>query len=414
MPTIQCRPIVAPDDTRTNAPRTGSRSRQTRGIAVALGLVIVVAAVAFAATRGSNRPSHPSASGPGTSASVPGTAAPTPSSATPGGSLEPGDAIVGFASLEELRERGRQAAAGVQPAAAAVQQLLAWADGERDYQPRPSERLRINGTTGPFVDDTAAAYGLALAWGVRGDPADARASLRIVMAWVATTTRLANACPDGGECQTALIVSRNAPGFVFAMELIDASGVATKAQSDAFDAWLRDLILPAASTRSNNWGDAGAFLRAAATARLGDEAGWTKALDFWRDQTNRIDPDGEIPEEVRRGSSGLSYTQEALLYKVAVARLAERRGLVQWTNRAPNGWTPEAAVDFAARSMEDPAGWPTGRVDRPDPAPIWELVEQHSPSPLVASLVREGRPYGEDGHSTVRWTTVTNGVPLSP
>lgn len=412
MPTIQCRPIVAPDDTRTHAPRTGSRSRQTRAIAVALGLVVVVVAVAFAATRGSNRPPHPSTSLPGTS--VPGTDAPTTGTAAPHGSLEPGDAIVGFASLEELRERGREAAAGAQPAAAAVQQLLAWADGERDYQPRPSERLRINGTTGPFVDDTATAYGLALAWGVRGDPADARASLRIVMAWVTTTTRLSNACPDGGECQTALIVSRNAPGFVFAMELIDASGVATKEQSDAFDAWLRDLILPAASTRSNNWGDAGAFLRAAATARLGDEAGWKDALDFWRDQTNRIDPDGQIPEEVRRGSSGLSYTQEALLYKVAVARLAERRGVDLWSYRAPNGGTLQAAVDFAARSLEDPGGWPAGRVDRPDPAPVWELVEQHWPSPVVASLVREDRPYGEDGHSTVRWTTITNGVQLAP
>jgi hypothetical protein len=406
MQTIQCRPIVAPDDTRTHPPRPGARTRRTRAVAIVLGLlVVVVGGVALAATRRSSPPSHPSPSLPGSAA---------PSTARPGGSADAADAIVGFASLEELRERGRRAAAGIQPDAAAVQQLLTWADESRDYRPRPSAKLRIDGTEGPFVDDSAAAYGLALAWAVRGDPADARASLGGVMAWVTTTTRLVNACPDGGQCQTALIVSRNAPGFVFAMELIDASGVATKAESDAFDAWLRDLILPSASTRSNNWGDAGAFLRAAATARLGDDAGWNKALDFWRDQTDRIDPDGQIPEEVRRGSSGLSYTQEALLYKVAVARLAERRGVDLWSYRAPNGGTLEAAVDFAARSMENPGDWPAGRVDRPDPAPVWELVEQHWPSPLVASLVREDRPYGEDGHSTVRWTTVTNGVPLTP
>jgi hypothetical protein len=24
----------------------------------------------------------------------------------------------------------------------------------------------------------------------------------------------------------------------------------------------------------------------------------------------------------------------------------------------------------------------------------------------------EGRPYGSDGHSAVRWTTITNGVPI--
>ena len=402
MPTIQCRPIVAPDDKRPHAPQTGSRSRPTP--AIALLLVVVLAAVAFAATRVGDRTVRPS----------PSVGSPHPATTLPIGSEEPGPDIVGLASLGELRERGRRAAQGIEPDATAVRQLLTWAATARDHEPDPAARLRIDGTEGPFVDDTGIAYGLALAWAVGGDPADARAALGIVMAWVRTTTRLVNACPDGGECQTALIVSRNAPGFVFAMELVDASGVASSADSAAFDAWLRDLILPSASTRENNWGDAGAFLRAAATARLGDAAGWAAALDFWRVQTGRIDPDGQIPEEVRRGSSGLSYTQEALLYKVAVARLAERRGEDLWSYRASNGGTLQAAVDFAARSMEDPRIWPERTVDRPDAAPIWEVIEQHWPSAAAAALVREGRPFGEDGHSAIRWTTVTNGVVLAP
>ena len=92
--------------------------------------------------------------------------------------------------------------------------LLDWAEQAVDRSPDPAERLRIKGTEGPFVDDTAAAYGLALAWTVTGDDQYAEAAARYIMAWVDTTVSTERTCPDDGACQTSLIISRTVPGFV--------------------------------------------------------------------------------------------------------------------------------------------------------------------------------------------------------
>ena len=75
-----------------------------------------------------------------------------------------------------LRERARLARQGVEPYASAVADLLDWAERAVDWSPNPVERLRIKGTEGPFVEDTAAAYGLALAWTVTGDDKYAEAA----------------------------------------------------------------------------------------------------------------------------------------------------------------------------------------------------------------------------------------------
>lgn len=291
--------------------------------------------------------------------------------------------------------------------------LLAWARRAVDERPSPREPLRIKGTTGPFVDDTATAYGLALAWGVSGEERFARTALEFVLAWVRTTRTLEDACPDGGECQTSLIVSRVAPGFVFAMDLLADSGVVTTADDGSFRTWLAGVILPVASLRTNNWGDAGTFLRASATRYLGDEAGWQAAIQAWRSLLDLIPPDGHIPEEVRRGSSGLSYTQEALLYKLAVARIAERDGSDLWGSSGAAGGTFRGAVELAARYQTDPKGWPWAkRANNPSVGPGWELAYAQWQDPLAADLIRGARPLGEDGHSAIRWTTLTNGIML--
>jgi hypothetical protein len=347
--------------------------------------------------------------------------APQPS---PAGSLLPASTAIAspspalvdrgyLVSLAELQARAAAAAGGVQPDAAALADLIAWAQDAVNEQPSPAEPLRIDGTTGPFVDDSAAAYGLALAWGVTGDRRYAAAAHQDVMAWALKTRTLIGACPGDGNCQTSLIVSRTAPGFVFAVDLLATSGIFSDADVATFRDWLRTVILPAASERTNNWGDAGTFLRVVATDDLGDAAGFAAAIDAWRTQLDLIAPDGHIPEEVRRGSSGLSYTQEALLYKLAVARIAERRGIDLWNYQGAGGGSLHAAVDYAARYQLDPTNWPwQSHVDVPTPGPGWELAYAHWGEPAMATILAPVRPLGFTGHSAVRWTTLTNGLPL--
>ena len=399
--TIQCRAIVAPDVSPVPAPGR-SRRRSGRPASIA-ALVVAVAAIFVAAA----------------ALRVGRTGSPPPAAASLSPSVIP-SAIAGVASdrgylvsLAELRARVATAAAGDEPEASALADLRAWAEVAVGDSPHAMEPLRIDGTTGPFVDDSATAYGLALAWGATGDRRYAEAARAEILAWAQTTRTLIGACPSDGDCQTSLIVSRTAPAFVFAADLLATAQVFTPDDTATFDVWLRTVILPAASERINNWGDAGVFLRVVATDFLGDAPGFAAAIDGWRSQLDLIAPDGHIPEEVRRGSSGLSYTQEALLYKLAVARIAERRGIDLWGYRGTAGGTLRSALDYDARYQLDPAGWPWApSVDVPTTGPGWELAYAHWPDPDFAALLRPARPIGFPGHSAVRWTTLTNGVPL--
>ncbi len=328
--------------------------------------------------------------------------------------LVPGERSPGYlVSLDELRDRARLAADGVEPYAEAVEDLLGWAADAVGEAPRPQEPLDIDGTEGPWVDDTAAAYGLALAWGVTQDDRYAEAAAARIMAWVDTTTTTRDACPDRGQCQTALIVSRTAPGFVFAADLLATSGALDASDLAGFRTWLARVILPSASRLENNWGDAGAFTAVVLTDYLGDRDGLIAALEQWRVQTDRIAADGHLPEETRRGSSGMSYTQEALQYRVGVAAIAERFELDLWTFRGTGGATVEEAIDYLAGYWARPEAWPWAADARvPSTGPFWEIAYAHRPEPAYVPIILDRRPYGAQGHSALRWTTLTNGVPI--
>jgi hypothetical protein len=314
---------------------------------------------------------------------------------------------------QELERRAALAAKGEEPYRSAVDDLLAWAKRRVDDEPRPAERLDIKGTEGPFVDDTAAAYGLALAWVVSGEPQYAEAAAGFIRAWVETTTSTAHTCPDDGACQTSLIMGRTAPGFVFAADLLHGSPSFDAHDEDAFRTWIRDIILPTASRLDNNWGDAGTFSRIAITDYLGDGNGYEAAIAEWRRLMDLVASDGHIPLEVARGDSGLGYTQEALDYKVASAVLADRRGIDLWSYQGAGGGSLKQAVDYLARYMADDTDWPWATdVRRRGPSPMWELAYAHWQAPAYIPLLEERRPFGEVGHSAIRWTTLTNGIPL--
>ena len=84
-----------------------------------------------------------------------------------------------------------------------------------------------------------------------------------------------------------------------------------------------------------------------------------------------------------------------------------------WSVVGSDGGTLRAAVDLAARYQANPKDWPyDNHVDVPSVGPAWELAYAHWPEPAIADLLRPVRPLGADGHSAVRWTTLTNGIEL--
>ncbi len=353
--------------------------------------------------------------GPPLSGSAPNAPGPIPgSSGAPSPVADPLPRQSGYlADAAGLAERARLARTSVEPYASAMADLLTWAERAVDRAPDPAERLRIKGTEGPFVEDTAAAYGLALAWTVTGQDRYAEAAARNIMAWVDTTTSTERTCPDSGACQTSLIISRTVAGFVFAADLLQGSAFLAEAEEERLRRWLRDLMLPTASELDNNWGDAGTFSRIVLTDYLGDRDGFDAAIGKWRQLMDLVAADGHIPAEVARGRAGLGYTQEALDYKVAAAEIAGRRGVDLWTYIGAGGGSLKQAVDYLARYMTDDSDWPwSNRVRRRAPSAVWELAYARWLDSAYEPLVEERRPHGDVGHSAIRWTTLTNGVPF--
>ncbi len=321
--------------------------------------------------------------------------APRPSPPRPGGL--PG-ALAGLPSL------------AVAPTSPARSRLIEAADEVVAVRARPREPLDIESTEDPFVTDAQAAWTLALAHHVTGQLRYAAAAEGIIDAWVTTTRTTRNTCPDSG-CQTSLVISRSGPAFVFAVDLLVAGGRYDAGRVSRFHRWLRTVILPAASDRDGNWGDAGTYLRAVVALELGDQAGLVVAADLWRRRIDLIEPDGRIPEEMRRGHASLMYSQEALDYKVATADVLQRAGIDVWSIRGRKGGSLDQALTLVAAGLDDPSSWPAPEADVrvPSPAGLWAIVARRRPSPQVLDLAAEAAPNDGQGHSAVIWTSITAG-----
>jgi hypothetical protein len=330
------------------------------------------------------------------------------------GSVDGGPSLGGYlVDAAELRERSALAAAGREPYATAVDDLLTWAESAIDESSAPVQPLVIVGTDGPFVQDSRRAYGLALAYVVTGDDRFAAASRATIRAYVDTVSSTTDTCPDSGGCHTSLIIGRTGAAFAFAADLLAGSPVwSDKDAADVRD-WMRDVMLPAASRRPNNWGDAGTFLRVVAADHADDELEFAAAIEQWRSFIDLIEPDGRIPEEVRRGAAGISYTHEALQYKVAVAHIAERRGIDLWEYEGALGGSLRAAIDRLAYYWFRPEEWPDHPAATiPSTGPLWEIAFAHWRDPRWVDIIAQRRPFGDRGHSAIRWTTLTNGIPF--
>ena len=100
---------------------------------------------------------------------------------------------------------------------------------------------------------------------------------------------------------------------------------------------------------------------------------------------------------------------------MAVAKIAERHGIDLWDYVGAQGGSLHKALDRLAYYWTRADEWPDYRNPLvPSPGPVWEIAYAHWQEPGWLDIVRESRPYGDEGHSAIRWTTLTNGVPFDP
>ena len=95
----------------------------------------------------------------------------------------------------------------------------------------------------------------------------------------------------------------------------------------------------------------------------------------------------------------------------SIAEIAARRGIDLWSYTGRAGGNLRAAIDRLAYYWFRPEEWP----DHTDPTvpstgPMWEIAYARYGDPRWQPIIQARRPYGDRGHSAVRWTTLTNGV----
>ncbi len=319
----------------------------------------------------------------------------------------PGEQKGYIVTNNELRQRKQLADQGQEPYKSAYGPVISYANNMLNQNPSPQQPLNIPGTTGPFVDDSNAANGLAIAYGLTNDTRYAAKAKEFIMAWVNTTKSTSNTCPDSGGCQTSLIIGRMAPNFVFAADLIKPSGVLSAAEDTAFKNWLRTVILPTASVRTNNWGDAGTQMRVVVTDYIGDQSGLNSAIAKFKSMVDLTASDGHIPEETRRGTGGITYSSGAIGFRVTVAKVMERRGIDLWSYGRF-----KLSADYMSRYILNPSAWPWASGAGTNAHAWWELAYAKWREPAYIPIIKSKRPFGVYENTPLEFSTMTNGVPL--
>jgi hypothetical protein len=235
-----------------------------------------------------------------------------------------------------------------------------------------------------------------------------------------------------------LALARNLPSYVIAADLVDLRSVDSSFDANVFRPWLRALLTKTVSDgttlrkiheqRPNNWGTHAGAARAAIAVYLGDAtelartatvfkgwlgdrsaySGFKYGSDVsWQADTSRlvainasgaaktyngtkIDLDGSLPDEMRRGGSfrwapsSTGYPWEALQGAVLQAEILSHNGYDAWH------WSNDALAR-AARWLTNKAAWPATGDDRWQP---WLIDARTDAKVARPSSTSPGKNFG--------------------
>jgi len=257
-----------------------------------------------------------------------------------------------IATPAELRATRALADRGVEPSAKAVRKLLDDAADGLLFAPCAMASYTNEAGRECLNQSSRYAFVLALAYWLTYDTRYSEHAAALLRAWYTTLVEI-NPQPPSDTTSPWLDWSRWAPAMIWGADLLRGTSAWSETDRQQFTAMLLSKVLlmgQNASTRRNNWADAGNSLRLAIAiyANLPAEraaaiANWKALLDYG------LAADGSLPEENRRSVDGLAYNQVALSYKTVFAEMLRRRGdssLYSYTT--PNGKGLKDAWDFLA------------------------------------------------------------------
>jgi hypothetical protein len=157
--------------------------------------------------------------------------------------------------------------------------------------------------------DAFDAYACAVAYQLSGKKKYADEALRFLKAWADVNNKYSAA--DG-----PLVMSYSGTSMVMAAELLYNYKGWNSIDRDKFATWVRDVYRKAANeirNRKNNWADWGRFGSILAAYYLNDKTELNENIRLVKsDLFEKIEDDGHMPEETRRGNNGIWYTYFSL------------------------------------------------------------------------------------------------------
>lgn len=202
--------------------------------------------------------------------------------------------------------------------------------------------------------DGFAAYSCALAWQLTGEKKYAEKALYFLRAWASTNTTYSN--HDG-----ALVLSYSGTSMVMAAELMHPFKGWKKADRAQFAAWVKNVYRKAANeirNRKNNWADWGRLGSILADYYLDDQTDLAENVRLIKsDLFHKIEPDGHMPEEVRREKNGIWYTYFSLAPITAACWVTYNATGENLFTLENEGRSIKKALDYLLYYQQHPSEW---------------------------------------------------------
>lgn len=252
-----------------------------------------------------------------------------------------------------------------EPYYSAYKQLICYADSIADhavhhalvdfavpgFYDRPQEH-RSNSLA--LQQDAFAAYCSALAYVLSDNDKYGKKACYFLDEWSSINKKYS-------EHDGVLVMAYSGSALVIAGELMSEESCWDDAGKESFGKWVLHVYKDAVNeirTHKNNWADWGRFGSLLAASFLDDKIEISENIRLIKsDLVEKINSDGSMPEETRRGNNGIWYTYFSLAPMTAAAWAAYNitgEDLFAWEE---NGVSIKKALDYLFYYNEHPDKW---------------------------------------------------------
>jgi len=202
--------------------------------------------------------------------------------------------------------------------------------------------------------DAFDAYACALAYRLSGERQYGKKAVYFLNAWATINKRYS-------EHDGVLVMAYSGSALLLAAGLLDGDKVWKKNDEERFKTWVSSVYQPACNRirhDKNNWADWGRFGSLLSASFLEDKAEIAENTHLIKsDIFLKIDPDGKMPEEIKRGNNGIWYTYFSLAPMTASCWLIYNLTGENLYTLEHNGASIKKALDYLFYYNQHAAEW---------------------------------------------------------